>query len=90
LEEVFLDLVKSKCYPVLLYRLEACTLCKDDLRSLTATLFFMKLVRTSNSLVIADCQTFFEIESPSVRLEILTCKFVTRYESSDNNMCKLF
>ena len=90
-EEVVLHLVKSKCYPVLLYGLEACMLNKDDLRSInfTATWFFMTLFRTSNSLVIADCQ-FFGTESPSVRLEILTCKFVARYKSSDNNMCKLF
>ena len=91
-EEVVLHLVKSKCYPVLLYGLEACMLNKEDLRSInfTATRFFMKLFHASNSLVIADCQTFFGIESLSVRLEILTCKFVARYKSSDNKMCKLF
>jgi len=62
-EEVVLHLVKSKCYPVLLYGLEACTLNKDDLRSLnfTATQFVMKLSRTSYSLVIADCQTFSKL-----------------------------
>jgi len=73
-EEVVLHLVISKCYPVLLYGLEACTFSKDGLRNnFTATRFFMTLFCTSNSLVIADCQAFFEMESPSVRLEILTC-----------------
>jgi len=43
----------------------------DDYRSLifTATQFFMKFFRTSNLLVIADLQTFFEIEFEIVRLE---------------------
>jgi len=36
-EEVVLRLVKGKCYPVLLYGLEACTLSMDDLRSLNFT-----------------------------------------------------
>jgi len=33
-EEVLLQLVKSKCLPILLYSLAACTLMKTDLRSL--------------------------------------------------------
>jgi hypothetical protein len=58
---------------------------KDNLRSInfTATRLFIKLFHTSNSLVIADCQTFFGIEFPSVRLETLTGKFVARYKISD-------
>jgi hypothetical protein len=65
-EEIILHVMKSKCYPVLLYGLEACALNSEDKKSLnfTATRFFMKLFRTSNSQVITDCQQFFGVESP--------------------------
>jgi len=75
-------------FSLTVYGFEVCTLSKGDLRSLnfTATRFFLKLFRILNSLVIADYQTFFAIESSSVRLEILTCKCVVRYKSSGNNL----
>ena len=87
-----IHLVKSKCIPVLLYGLEACVLNKEENRSIdfTTTRFFMKLFRTSNPQVIDDCQTFFGVESPSVRQAKLRCKFIARYKNNDNNMCKLF
>ena len=46
-EEVTLQLIKSKCIPVLLYGLEVCHLNKSDLRSLDFIInrFFMKLFR---------------------------------------------
>ena len=48
-EEVILELIKSKCLPILLYGLEACTLNKTNLRSLDFSVnrFFMKLFNTS-------------------------------------------
>jgi len=49
-EGVVLQLVKSKCLPILLYCLEVCPLTKTDLKSLDFVInrFFMKLFRTSN------------------------------------------
>ena len=91
-EEVVLQLIKSKCYPVLLYGLEANVLNNVDKNSIdyTAKRFFMKLFRTVNSEIITDCQTFFGIDSPSVRLSKLTVQFVARYNTSDNYICNLF
>ena len=50
-EEVVLKLIKSKCYPVLLYGLEAIALNNVEKKSIdfTAKRFFMKLFRTVNS-----------------------------------------
>jgi len=47
-EEVTLQLIKSKCSPVLAYGLEACHLTKSDLQSLDFVInrFFMKLFTT--------------------------------------------
>jgi len=44
-EEVTLQLIKSKCLPVLLYALEACPLINSDLQSLDFVInrFFIKL-----------------------------------------------
>jgi len=59
-EEVTLQLIKSKCIPVLLYGLEACPLNKSDLHSLDFAInrFFMKLFRTSNIETVSCCQEY--------------------------------
>ena len=46
-EEVTLQLIKSKCLPVLLYGLEACPLTKTDLQSLDFVVnkFFYEIIR---------------------------------------------
>jgi hypothetical protein len=59
-EEVVLQLVSSKCIPILLYGLEACSLNQTDQASLdfTVSRVLMKLFNTSNLAVIEDCKTF--------------------------------
>ena len=49
-EEVTLELIKSKCLPILLYGVEACSLNKTSLASLDFSVnrFFMKLFNTSD------------------------------------------
>ena len=49
-EEVTLQLVKSKCLPILLYGLECYSMLKADLHSLDFVVmrFLMKLFRTAN------------------------------------------
>jgi len=49
-EEVTIQLFNSKCVPVLLYALEACSLTKSDLSSIDFAFnrFFMKLFSTNN------------------------------------------
>ena len=61
-EEVTLQLIKSKCIPVLLYGLEACPFNKSDLHSLDFVInkFFMKLFRTSNIETVSCCQGYFD------------------------------
>jgi len=57
-EEVTLQLVKSKCLPILLYGLVECySLLKADLHSLdfVVIIFLMKLFRTANKDIIDEC-----------------------------------
>jgi hypothetical protein len=77
-EEVTLHLVNSKCFPMLLYGLEACPLNKSEINSInfTATRFFVKLFRSSNSNLINECMLYFGVDFPSVNLQKRTTKFV--------------
>ena len=77
-----LQLIKSKCSPALLYGLEACVLNNVEYKSVdfTAKRFFMKFFRTVSSEIITDCQTFFSIDSPSIRLAKLTVQFIVKYK----------
>jgi hypothetical protein len=91
-EEVVIHLIKTKCYPVLLYGLEACALNNEQNRSInfTVTRLLMKLFRTSNSQIIIDCQHFFGVAPPSVQLSKLNVKFVARFKMTENKLCNLF
>ena len=79
-EEVTLQLVKVKCFPVLLYGLEACPLTKSDLHSLDFVInrFFMKLFTTKNIEIVMYCQEYFGFALPSA----LWAKRVSKFELS--------
>jgi len=66
-EEVILELIKSKCLPILLYGLEACPLNKTNLRSLDFSVnrFFVKLFNTSDIQTITECRLIFGFKLPS-------------------------
>jgi len=53
-KDVLIELLKTKCMPILLYGFEVCNLCKKDLSSLDFVVnrFFMKLFRTSDISVL--------------------------------------
>jgi len=69
-DEVILQLIKSKCIPVLLYGLEVCTLNKFEIASLDFVInrFFTKLFQTNNIEIVRACQEFFGFELPSALL----------------------
>ena len=56
-EEVILQLVESKCLPILMYGTEACRLKKSDINSLDFAVnrFLMKLFKTNTMSIIDDC-----------------------------------
>ena len=60
-EEVILELVRTKCTPILLYGLECFQLRKADRHSLDSTFnrLCMKLFKTGNIDVAKDCQSYF-------------------------------
>jgi len=80
-EEVTLQLVKSKCIPIILYGLEVCELSKSQMASLDFTIkrFFIKLFSTSNIEIVKSCQEFFGCELPSTLLSKCIAKFESMY-----------
>jgi len=60
-EEVLLQLINSKCLPMLIYGKEVCPSGKSDLRALDFVVdrFFMKLFQTGNIEVVRLAQRMF-------------------------------
>ena len=83
-EEVTLQLLYSKCMPILLYGLEVCPLKKSDLSSLDFVInrFFMKLFNTGNIDTVKQCQIEFGCQLPSDLLQKRRQKFLCKV---DNN-----
>ena len=86
-EEVILQLIVSKCMPMLLFGLEACTLNKSQLSSLDFTInrFFMKLFKTNSIETVRACQESFGFEVPSVLLKKRTEKLEIYFHAL--NLC---
>jgi len=69
-EEVVMELIKTKYLPILLYGLEACPLNKTNIRFLDFSVngFFMKLFKTSDMQIVAECQLTFGFSLPSATI----------------------
>jgi len=82
LEEVILHLISTKCIPILLYGLESFSLCQYQLKSLDFVIdrFFMKLFKTSDIHVVADCQELFGFDIHSVQLARRRKKLFDKFE----------
>jgi len=86
-QEVILRLIVSKCMPMLLFGLEACTLNKSQLSLLdfTINIFFMKLFQTNSIEIVRACQESFGFEVPSVLLKKRTEKLEMYFHAL--NLC---
>jgi len=91
-EEVILQLIYSKCFPCLFYAIEACPVNKTQEKSLEFTInrTLMKLFRTVSSDVIKECRCFFGITDTKLLIVKRKMKFLRKYCSSENGLCKLF
>ena len=80
-EEVILELIRSKCIPILIYALECFALTKSDLKSLDFVVnrFLMKLFRSNNIEIIAECRRYFQFNLPSELIEKKKTKFEENY-----------
>ena len=79
-EEVVLQLITTKCLPILLYGLEACPVNKSDKLSLDFCVnrLLMKLFKSSNFSFVTECRQFFGFKLPSELLQQRTDKFISQ------------
>ena len=89
-EEDTLQLIKSKCMPILLCGLVACPLNKSQLSSIDFVInrLFMKLFNISDMEIVTCCQDYFSFELPSVTLARHTNKFLDRLKLNENSVIK--
>jgi len=91
-EDVTLQLLSSKCIPLLLHGLESFPLSSSQLASLDFTInrFFIKLFRTNNIDTVKTCQSEFGFKLPTTLLACRKEKFVCKINQYDNYMLRLF
>ena len=91
-EDVVLNLIRSKCLPVLLYGVEACPFFERDKHSFdfSLTRIFMKLFRTGSVDMVIECQKMFNFLPLKYQVDIRTASFMMRFMSSENTICHLF
>ena len=82
-EAITLQLINTKCIPILLYGLEACPLLMPDLSSLDFVVnrLFIKLFKTSNTDVVKCCQNHFGFDLPSVSWPKRVKKFESKFHA---------
>jgi len=90
--DVILSLLKSKCLPVLLYGSDVCPFNVTDRKSFefTVTRALMKTFRTSSSEIIEDCRLFFAFPTVEQLIKTRKVRFLQKYISVKNYICKLF
>ena len=91
-EEVLLNLIRTKCMPILLYATAACPLVSRNIQSLefSVTRLFMKLLQTSLPEIVKDCQFNFNFLPVKYQLRIRTVYFLQKFIASLNGICFLF
>ena len=78
--DVVLHLIKCKCIPILLYRLEVCPLNRADMQSLEFCVnrLLMNLFHANNLSVVEECRHCFNFALPSEILCQRTEKFLRK------------
>jgi hypothetical protein len=91
-ENVIINLVKTKCLPLMLYGLEACPVNKRDLNALEfpITRIFMKMFCTTSISVVNECQSHFNFSSVRTLIENRKYNFLQKFAASQNSLCYIF
>jgi len=91
-EDVIVQLLKTKCLPVLYYCLEACPRKKYQLDAIDFVLnsTFRKTFSTRSQEVVVMCKQIFGCQTPSDVVANRKCKFFSKFVVSDNTLCHAF
>ena len=91
-EEVVLNLIRTKCMPILLHATEACPLLSRNIQSFdfSVTRLFMKILHTGSPELVKECLLNFNFLPVKYQLRIRTVNFLQKYIASLNSICFLF
>jgi len=91
-EDVVMELLKTKCLPILYYGLEACPLNKSQIHSLEFALnsCLRKLFNTRSQDIVDECMTMFNCLSVEDSLLKRKCKFMSKLGSCKNSLISVF
>ena len=86
-EEVVVQLINSKCLPVLLYGLESCPVNATDMNTFdfVQTRVLMKLFRTGSVTVINECRDMFGIKLVSEMIISRKKRFLDKFLRNNQN-----
>jgi exonuclease III len=88
-EEVIIKLITSKCMPILTYGLQACPINNRERKSLDFSVnrIFMKMFKTSSSMIIEECQAFLGFLPIRLLIDIYKANFLGELCDSPNFIC---
>lgn len=89
--EVIIQLVKTKCFPVLYYGLEACPLRKSQYNSIDYVInsSFRKIFDTRSQEIIDVCLGMFNCLPAQQVIAIRKRIFLKKFSSTDNVLCRV-
>ena len=93
-QNVVIELLMSKCVPVLYYGSECCPISKRQFNSLEFQEFalrgsFMKIFDTRSKDIVLYCMKMFNVSSPYHDIIKRKCKFLHNIMSSANLLCQI-
>ena len=85
------QLVKTKCLPVLYYAIKVCPTNESDVLSLQYVIdtCFRKIFNVKSKDVVHECETEFGVYPVTDVIGIRKRKFIVKYDLSDNLLCQL-
>jgi len=91
-ENVVMQLIKSKCVPLLLYAVDACPTNRTLERSLQfpLTKIMMKIFKTNSKEIINNCQLYFGLQPIFNAIKKRKINFLNKISTTCNALCKLF
>jgi len=90
--EVIVQLVKCKCFPVLFYGLEVCSLRKYQYKSINYVInsTFRKIFNTTSQETVDVCLEMFGCLQAERTIEIRKHKFLNKFSVIHNTLCRVF
>ena len=88
---VVIELLMSKCVPVLYYGSECCPVSKSQFNSLEFAIrgSFMKIFNTRSKEIANYCMEMFNVQNPHYTITKRKCKFLSNIMLSKNVLCEL-